>query len=86
MHYKIQHKAGRNFNHDFDVSFLNSEKVLIKTVKLEFKFNATTISDTPQFVLLVDTENDKNMHVYCIFIVNRPMYTHILKPNDKACY
>jgi len=48
--YKIQHKAGRNFNYDFAVSFLNSEKDLIKIVKLEFKFNATSISDTPQFV------------------------------------
>lgn len=48
--YKIQHKAGRNFNYDFGISFLNSDKNLIKNVKLEFKFNATTISDTPQFV------------------------------------
>ena len=48
--YKIQHKAGRNFNYDFAVSFLDSKNILIKSVKLEFKFNASSIDETPQFV------------------------------------
>jgi len=48
--YKIQHKAGRNFNYDFDVSFIDNNNNLIKTVKLEFKYNAASIDETPQFV------------------------------------
>ena len=45
-----RHKAGRNFNYDFGGSFFDSDNNLIKTVKLEFKYNATTIYETPQFV------------------------------------
>jgi len=48
--YKIKHKAGRNYNYDFAVSFFDSNKSLIKEVKLEFKFNAASIDETPQFV------------------------------------
>lgn len=48
--YKIEHKAGRNFNYDFAVSFFDLDNILIKTVKLEFKFNAASIDETPQFV------------------------------------
>jgi hypothetical protein len=48
--YKILHKAGRNFNYDFEVSFIDGDNNLIKTVKLEFKYNAASIDETPQFV------------------------------------
>ena len=48
--YKIQEKAGRNFNYDFDISFLDSTGTLIKSVKIEFKYNASSINETPQFV------------------------------------
>jgi hypothetical protein len=48
--YKIEHKAGRNFNYDFLVSYFDSNNNLIKCVKLEFKYNASTIDETPQFV------------------------------------
>jgi hypothetical protein len=48
--YKIKHKAGRNFNYDFEVSFFDGDNNLIKTVKLEFKYNAASIDETPQFV------------------------------------
>jgi len=48
--YKIQHKAGRNFNYDFAVTFIDSNKDIIKSVKLEFKYNAISIDETPQFV------------------------------------
>lgn len=48
--YKIQHKAGRKFNYDFAVTFLDSNKTIIKSVKLEFKYNAASIDETPQFV------------------------------------
>lgn len=48
--YKIQHKAGRKFNYDFAVSFFDADNTLIKMVKLEFKYNAASIDETPQFV------------------------------------
>ena len=48
--YKIQHKAGRNFNYDFDIHFFDFGKNLIKTTKLEFKYNAKKVKETPQFV------------------------------------
>ena len=48
--YKIKHKAGRKFNYDYSVSFLNENKKMISEVKLEFKYNAITIDETPQFV------------------------------------
>lgn len=48
--YKIEHKAGRKFNYDYCVSFLDKKKQIISQAKLEFKFNASTIDETPQFV------------------------------------
>ena len=48
--YKIQHKAGRNFNYDFNVTFMDQNKNTIKSVKLEFKYNAASIDEAPQFV------------------------------------
>lgn len=48
--YKIQHKGGRRFNYDFDVYFFGVDNTLIKSIKLEFKFNATSIDEAPQFV------------------------------------
>ncbi len=46
----IKQKAGRNYNYDFDILFLDSENNEICCKKIEFKYNAETISDTPQFV------------------------------------
>lgn len=48
--YKIKHKAGRKFNYDYLVLFLNESKQIISEEKLEFKYNASTIDETPQFV------------------------------------
>jgi hypothetical protein len=48
--YEIKRKAGRNYKYDFNVFFFDLEKKLIKTIKLEFKYNAETIDKTPQFV------------------------------------
>jgi hypothetical protein len=45
--YKIQHRAGRRFNYDFDITFTGS---LVVEAKLEFKFNASSIDEAPQFV------------------------------------
>jgi hypothetical protein len=48
--YKIKHKAGRNNNYDFEVTFLDENQKEINTVKLEFKYNATSVEETPQYV------------------------------------
>jgi hypothetical protein len=48
--YKIKHKAGRKFNYDYLISFLDETNQIIYEEKLEFKYNAFTIDETPQFV------------------------------------
>ena len=48
--YKIEYKAGRKFNYDFVVSFFDEAKHIIIKIKLEFKYNVTTIEKAPQFV------------------------------------
>jgi hypothetical protein len=48
--YKIKHKAGRKNNYDFEITFLNEKQEKLNNVKLEFKYNASTINETPQFV------------------------------------
>lgn len=48
--YKIQHKAGRKFNYDYLITFLDDSNKTIVEKKLEFKFNASCIDETPQFV------------------------------------
>ena len=44
-----QIKGGRKFNYDFEVRYLQDDLV-IKTVRLEFKFNAKTVAGCPQYV------------------------------------
>jgi hypothetical protein len=48
--YTIAHKAGRKYNYDYLVSFFDENNCEIANEKLEFKFNAATIDDAPQFV------------------------------------
>ena len=48
--YKIQHKAGRGHNYDYLISFYDESNQKITDEKLEFKFNASTIDEAPQFV------------------------------------
>ena len=48
--YSIQHKAGRSHNFDYSISFFDEPGNKITEEKLEFKFNAATIDDAPQFV------------------------------------
>jgi hypothetical protein len=49
-YYKIQHKAGRGHNYDYLISFFDEKGDKIADEKLEFKFNASTIDEAPQFV------------------------------------
>jgi hypothetical protein len=48
--YKIQHKAGRGYNYDYLISFYDQSRKKIADEKIEFKFNASTIDEAPQFV------------------------------------
>ena len=48
--YRIKHKAGRCHNYDFIISFHNENNEKISDEKLEFKYNASSIDNTPQFV------------------------------------
>jgi len=48
--YKVKHMAGRNNNYDFKITFFDINNSKIKEIKLEFKYNASSIDDTPQFV------------------------------------
>jgi hypothetical protein len=48
--YNIKHKAGRGHNYDYVISFFDEVKQKIAEEKLEFKFNATSIDEAPQFV------------------------------------
>jgi hypothetical protein len=48
--YKIKHKAGRKNNYDFEITFLNEKQQELKKIKLEFKYNASTVDEAPQFV------------------------------------
>jgi hypothetical protein len=48
--YKIKHKAGRGHNYDYLISFNDENNQKISDEKVEFKYNATSIDETPQFV------------------------------------
>jgi len=48
--YKVEHKAGRRYNYDYLFTFFDKNNDIISQEKIEFKYNASTISDTPQFV------------------------------------
>lgn len=42
--------GGRGYNYDFSLVFTGADGVTTMTKRVEFKFNATRVSDTPQFV------------------------------------
>jgi hypothetical protein len=48
--YTIKHKAGRGHNYDYLITFFDVDKQKIAEEKLEFKFNASSIDEAPQFV------------------------------------
>ena len=48
--YTIEYKGGRNFNYDYLFTFLDESRNKICDENVEFKYNATSIADTPQFV------------------------------------
>jgi len=53
LHVECKHMGGRKYNYDFDVLFhvsQSNEKERVITRHVELKFNADTVSETPQFV------------------------------------
>lgn len=49
-HVECSHAAGRGHNYDFLITFTGADGTTKTEHKVEFKFNASKISDTPQFV------------------------------------
>jgi len=46
----IEYKAGRKFNYDFTVYYLNQNNDIINEINIEFKFNCKKITNYPQFL------------------------------------
>jgi hypothetical protein len=46
----IEYKAGRKFNYDFTVQYLNKDNEIINEINIEFKFNCKKITNYPQFL------------------------------------
>jgi len=53
---KITHMGGMTYNYDFTLEFLDENKKIIKTVKLEFKHNNSDVSKLVQFMELFDKD------------------------------
>ena len=49
--FKIHIKGGRKYHYDADLEYYMNDE-LISTIKIEFKYGATTINDLPQFLSL----------------------------------
>jgi hypothetical protein len=49
---KIKKMAGRNYNYDFNITFLDDNKNIIKESHVEFKHNSKSIHKLPQFLSL----------------------------------
>jgi hypothetical protein len=53
-------KAGRMYNYDFDVKFINETdncKTIVQKNCIEFKYNCTSISNLPQILQLTEVSN-----------------------------
>lgn len=59
----IKKKAGRKFNYDFDFVFMNLGNIVHK-VCIEFKHNATSICDLPQYLNLTENIGFMPYHSY----------------------
>ena len=49
--FDCQIKAGRNYNYDFDLSYIKDD-IVVKTIKLEFKYGCNKITNYPEFLSL----------------------------------
>lgn len=48
-YYKVEHKGGRKYNYDYLIKFYKNDNVC-KTIKIEFKYNCSSIERLPQFL------------------------------------
>lgn len=53
----IEPMGGMKNNYDFNVTFMSSNQEIIKTSKLEFKHNNSSVSKIPQFLELYDKDS-----------------------------
>jgi hypothetical protein len=53
---ELEKKAGMSHNYDFIVKYLDSNRYVVKSIKLEFKNNNVSIDKLPQFLELYDKD------------------------------
>ena len=61
-HITVEQKAGRNFNYDFIINFIDKSDKLIVSRNVEFKYNCESITKCPQFLNRASKEFVKS---YC---------------------
>jgi hypothetical protein len=82
----IKKKGGRTIKYDFEIEYINNKKI-IDIIKLEFKFNASSIQKLPQFLNLPESHNILSNNSYGKFfynnylnqIINMKLYTQEFK-------
>jgi hypothetical protein len=80
--YTIKQMAGRKYNYDFLLELENDQTDFKKEIKLEFKFNAKTISNIPQFIQKNTTWNIFGEKYHDHFY-DGPYLTEIIALNDE---
>ena len=60
---RIEPMGGMKHNYDFNVTFVGSNQEVIKTSKLEFKHNNSSIIDLPQFLELYDKDSIEKFNI-----------------------
>jgi hypothetical protein len=61
-HFTVIQKAGRNFNYDFIINFLDKSDNIVASRNVEFKYNCESITKCPQFLNRASKEFVKS---YC---------------------
>jgi hypothetical protein len=59
----IKHMGGMSYNYDFKLSFIDKNKKIMKSVKLEFKHNNSNVSKLIQFIELYDRDCKKKYNL-----------------------
>lgn len=78
--YKVNLKAGRNFNYDMDLIYFNKEKEIAKR-KIEFKFGATKLNKIPQ-ILSLQSKVDLFPETYDSFYYDNYLDKYLEKVKD----
>ena len=59
----IEPMGGMKHNYDFNVTFIGSNQEVIKTSKLEFKHNNSSVSKIPQFLEIYDKDSIEKFNI-----------------------